>query len=149
MNPRLLYKGFRIPTCSAQLYPLFLALFSFVLKLENPDSLFWCQCNRCLSPILGRGFWSSQWVGMLLQQDKRGLRNVRGFQNLCICSQGARHCFKAVPINKNMCYYLLYINNVPYTTWKHLSGKNCRAWSLRIAKKNQKPTPNPQTLRGV
>lgn len=60
MNPKLLCKGFRIPTRSAQLYPLCLALFSFVLELENPDSLFRCQCNRCLSPILGCCFWSSQ-----------------------------------------------------------------------------------------
>lgn len=121
-SPKLLYKGFWIPTRSAQLYPLCPALFSFVLQLENPDSLFQCQCNRCLSPIPG--------AGMLLMQDKAGLRNDRGFQTLSICSQSARRCFKAEPINNNACYYLLFIDNVPYTTWKLLSKKKKKKWGL-------------------
>lgn len=139
MNPKMLYKGFRIPTRSAQLYPLCLALFSFVLKLENPDSLFRCQCNRCLSPILSRCFWSSQWVGTLLLLGKGGLRNDRSFQTLCICSQGARHCFKAEPVHRSMCYYLLFIDNIPYASQKLLSEKKLQG----IIFTNNQKAPNP------
>lgn len=71
-------------------------------------TLFRCQCNRCLSPILGQCFWSRQWVGILQLQDKGGLRIDRGFQTLWICSEGVRHCFKAEPVNKNELLFIIY-----------------------------------------
>lgn len=42
INPELIGERFEVLPCSAQFYPLYPTLFSLMLELEIPDSLFRC-----------------------------------------------------------------------------------------------------------